>query len=274
MTNPIIKAIAEIKFSIPPDILKRAFAPPRLYGRGVAVNLDMAIRDKVIDARVMVDCNLIGGTQLDIPLDRLRPEEAELPSGVPYTWALIYRIPMEMTQYRQITRVLSLQNTVAPIAGSFAYATYNASALANAALGVMRSQAPIEGMSTARVDLIGPNTIMVADGNQWPSNATLRCYVANSEDFDTLPTGAYPYFARLCELAVRAYIYNTLAIAVNDGELQGGQELGRIKEFIDKYEDSNDLYREYLMTTWKEVAIFSDPVSARDWTRMSIAAGI
>ena len=272
--NPISKALADAKWKIPLDILQQTFAPTSLYGRVTALNIDSVIRDKVIDARVRADCDLVGGTQLDIPLDRLRPEQVELPSGVPYTWALIYQIPMVLSQNRPITRVLALQNTVAPIAGSFAYSTFNSSALANAALGVMRSQAPIEGMSTARVDLIGPNTIMVADGNQWPSNATLRCYVANDTDMTTLPPGAYPKFSKLCELAIKAYIHNTLILKVNSAELQNGQELGRFKEIVDSYADSNTLYEEYLEGTWKEVAAYSDPMTARDWFRLPLGAGV
>lgn len=272
--NPIEKAISEAKFSIPMEILNRAFSPTVLYGRATALNIDAVIREKVIEARVKVDCNLVGGTQLDVPLRSINPEQIPLPTGSPYSWAMVYRIPMELTQNRLISRVLWLANTVSPISGTYTYASYNGSALANAAMGVMQSQAPIPTMSTARIDLIGPNTVLISDTNQWPYDACLRCFVENDPDFSTLPPGAYPKFARLCVLAIRAYIYNTLVIQINTAEIYNGQELGRFKEIVDGYADSNDLYTEYLESTWKEVAAYADPVSARDWVRIGLGSGI
>jgi hypothetical protein len=272
--NPIQKAIAEAKFQIPLEILQQAFAPIGVFGRPTAMNMDAIIREKVIDARVRVDCDLVGGTQLDIPLRGLQPEQVPLPSGSPYSWCLIYRIPMALTQNRVITRVLWLANTISPISGTYTYASYNGSALTNAAMGVMQSQAPIPSMSTARVDLIETNTVMVSDTNQWPYDCSLRCFVENARDMTQLPVGAYRHFAKLCVHAIKAYIYNSLIIKINSAELQNGQELGRFKEVVDSYADANELYQTYLEENWREVAAYADPVSARDWFRLPIGAGV
>jgi hypothetical protein len=272
--NPISKAIAEAKFSIPLEILQQAFAPISAFGRPTALNLDAVIREKVIDARVRVDCDLVGGTQMDIPLRGVQPEQVSLPSGSPYTWALIYRIPMTLTQNRIITRVMWVANTLAPISGAYSAASYNGSALANAAMGVMQSQAPIPSTSSARVDLINTNTVMISDTNQWPFDATLRVFVENDKDMSLLPVGAYRHFAKLCGLAIRAHIYNSLVLRVNSAELQNGQELGRFKEIMDGYADSNELYLTYIDEVWREVAAYADPISARDWSRLPLGAGI
>lgn len=272
--NPIERAIAEAKWQIPMEILNRAFAPKAIFGRATALNIDSVIRSKVIDARVKVDCDLVGGTQLDIPLRNIHPEQVPLPSGTPYSWSLVYHIPMTLTQNRQISRVLWIANTISPISGTYTYASYNGSALGNAAMGVMQSQAPIPSMSTARVDIIAPNTVMVSDTNQWPYDATMRCFVENDPDFTLLPAGAIRPFCKLCILAIKAYIYNALIIQMNTAEITMGQELGRFKEVVDGYADSNQLYDEYLAGTWAEVAIFSDPVSARDAARSYLGAGV
>lgn len=274
MLNPIQKAISEAKFSIPLQILQQAFAPVSVFGRPTALNIDSIIREKVIDSRVRPDCDLVGGTQLDIPLRGLNPERVPLPSGTPYSWCLIYRIPMELTQNRVISRVLWLANTISPISGTYTYASYNGSALANAAMGVMQSQAPIPSMSTARVDLIATNTVMISDTNQWPYDCSLRCFVENDRDMSLLPPGAYHHFAKLCVLAIKAYIYNTLILQINSAELQNGQELGRFKEVVDTYADANELYLEELQTNWREVAAYSDPVTARDFFRLPIGSGV
>lgn len=272
--NPIQKAIAEAKFAIPLDILQEAFAPIRTFGRPTALNIDAMIRERVIEARVKVDMNLTGGTQLDVPLYSLTPEQVPMPAGSPYSWGLVYRIPMTLTQNRAITRVMSIANTVAPISGTYTYASYNGSALANAAMGVMQSQAPIPMNATARVDLIGPNTVMISDTNQWPYDSALRCYVENDPDLTTMPPPAYLKFAQLCEYAIKAYIYNILVIRINSGELQGGQELGRFKEIVDQYSDANELYKTYFNDVWREVQAYSDPMTARDYYRVPIGAGI
>lgn len=274
MHSPIQRAIAEIKWKIPLEILQRAFAPMNVYGRPTAMNLDSVIRAKVIEERVRVDCDLVAGVQLDIPLRGLTPEQVQLPSGSPYSWALIYKIPMTLTQNRVITSVLWVANTIAPISGTYTYASYNGSALANAAMGVMQSQAPIPSMSTARVDLINTNTVMISDTNQWPYDATLRCKVERDADMSTLPPGAYPFFCRACELAVKAYIYTTLIIQINSAELQNGQELGKFKEIVDQYADANEQYEDYRGTVLREVMLMSDPVTARDFMRIPIGAGV
>lgn len=272
--NPILKAIAEAKFSIPPDVLNRAFAPANIFGRATAMNIDAMIRQQVIDARVRPDCDLVGGAQMDIPLRGIHPEQVPLPAGTPYSWGLVYRIPMALTQNRIITRPLFISNSIAPISGSYSYASYNGSALANAAMGVMQSQAPIPNSSTARVDLIEVNTILVSDTNQWPYDSTLRCIVENDRDMSTLPPGAYHHFAKLCGFAIRAYIYNTLVIQIGRGELESGNELGRIKEVIDGYSDANQMYLDFLGNEWRECAAYSDPITARDWMRFPFGAGV
>ena len=272
--NPIQKAIADCRFKIPPQILKKVFNPDSVFGKATAMNYETVIRQKVVDARVLVDCNLVGGTQLDIPLRNLEPQQVPLPSGSPYSWALIYRIPMELTQNRLITSAFWIANTIAPISGTYTYASYNGSSLANAAMGVMQSQAPIPSMSTARVDIIDSNVIMISDTNQWPYDATLRCRVEYDHDMATLPAGAYPKFSKLVLLAVKAFIYNEMTIQINQAELSNGQELGQFKNIVDTYADCNEQYEEYLESTWREVAAYSDPVTCRDWFRLPIGSGV
>lgn len=274
MLNPILKAIQDAKWQIPLQLLQSAFAPVSVFGRPIALNMDAVIRDKVIDSRVRMDCNLAGGTQLDIPLRSIQPEQVPLPSGTPYSWSLIYRIPMALTQNRVITRVLWIANTVSPISGTYTYASYNGSALTNAAMGVMQSQAPIPSSSTARIDIINTNTVMISDTNQWPYDCSMRCFVEYDEEMSQLPVGAYRFFSKLCLYAIKAYIYNTLIIQVNQGELYLGQELGKYKEILDSYADANELYMTFLDENMREVLAYSDPNTARDFARLPIGCGV
>lgn len=273
MTSIIQRAISEIKWSIPLEILQLAFMPAN-GTRPTAMNLDSRIRAEVIDPRVLEDCNIVAGVQMDIPLRGLHPETVPLPGGSPYSWALIYRIPKTLTQNRTITSVLWLANTIAPISGTYTYASYNGSALANAAMGVMQSQAPIPSMSTARVDLIAENTIMVYDsGEQWPFEASLRCKVEHDKELSLVPPGGYRIFCKACELAAKAYIYNTCTVRLNQGELYMGQEISTVKSIIDGYADANEQYRDHL-DNLREMLMYADPVSSRDAMRWIISAGV
>ena len=272
--NPVEKAIAEAKYTIPPPILLRAFAPVQTLGRINGLSVDSIIRDKVIYDRVMVDCNLVGGTQLDVPLTGIQPQHVRLPAGGAYNFALVFEIPPELTQQRMITKVLWINNSVSPVYGAYSFAGYNGSALTKSAMGVMQSQAPIPNQSTARVDLINPRTILVYDTNLWVYDAVARIMVENDHDMSTLPPTSYHHFSKLCELAIKAYIYNTLVMQINTAEIDGGQELAKFKEIVDSYADANELYQNYRSNEWKEVAAYSDPITARDFARMPFGAGI
>lgn len=263
--NPVQKAISELKFRIPAPILQQAFTRPRFGQRPLPVSLDAAIREQVIDARVRVDCNLVGGTELVIPLD-----------GVPfemwdsYTW--VYRIPSHLTQNRPITRVMSL-TFGSPIQNGIALqGSSGNSSLLSAAAGVMSSQAPIPIISTAYLRLIGENTVLVQDSISLPNNIALRCVVENDPDFTQLRSTTVPHFCKLVELATKAYIHNTLTLEIGMGQLVGGAELGRFKEIVDGYADANELYETYLRETWQRVSIFDD-TSSRERMLRSITGG-
>lgn len=263
--NPVQKAISELKFRIPVPILQEAFTRNRFGQRPLPVGLDASIREQVIDARVRVDCNLVGGTELVIPLDGLPFEMWD-----PYTW--IYRIPSHLVQNRKISQVMSLTFGTPVQNGIAMMGAPGTSSLLNAAAGVMASQAPIPIVSTAYLRLIGENTVLVQDSIALPTNIALRCVVENDPDFTQLRPTTVPHFCKLVELATKGYIYNTLTLEIGMGQLVGGAELGRFREIVDGYADANELYETYLRDVWQRVAIMDDTTS-RERLLRSITGG-
>ncbi len=262
MSNPIQKALMDVQFKIPPQILQAAFVTREFGHRPLPVNIETLIRDRVIYARVMVDCNLVGGTQLVIPLSTVKPEYIDLNT-------MVYRIPKSLTQGRTITRLLSLSSGVGTGYNSaMTRNPYGFSAVVDAADAVVASHAPIPLVSTANLRLIGENTVLVTEQVSLPSNVQLTCYVEYDEEFSQLRPTAYPKFSRLVELAVKAYIYNELAIPMGQAQLVGGMELGRFREIIDSYADANELYETYLQETWRRVALLNDAGSRERHLRM------
>lgn len=259
--NPIQKAIAEVKFRIPLDILNAAFLPRQFGQRPLPVNLDTRIRQEIIEKRVRVDCDLTGGVQVQVPLGGLTAEYLD-------AYNLIYRVPKYLTQNRAITRVLSLAVGYGSVTGTTNMGLEGSSPLLDAASGVLASASPLPIVSTAYLELIAENTVLVSDTMQFPTNAFLRCMVENDAEFSTMKSGTFLKFAKLVELATKAHIYNALIIPIGQGQLVGGMDLGKFKEIVEGFADSNDNYDTYLNEVWRAVQILDDDLSKKRHLRL------
>lgn len=269
--NPITKALADVSFKIPREILIEVFAPKTYIWRNQPINYEEQIRNLVIRSRVMVDCDMVGGTEVFIPL-------WDVPSQVLATDRLVtvYNIPKSKTQGRTITSVLSLSYVNGPSAAymntsnAFDPCTVTDVNIAGKAMVDALSSLPIP--SSAKVQLIGENTVMVKDTVVASGVGLLRCILANDENFSHLQIRSIPYFSRLCELAVKSYIYNNYAITLDRGRVEGGFEIGKFKEIVDTYSDAEEMYQEYLLNTWQKVAFMNDRESFERFTKTMIGA--
>lgn len=262
--NPISQAISQIKFRIPKRLLEEAFANRTRSWRAAAVNIDEAIRNQVIRPRVLVDCNLHGGTETWIGLEEVDYERTD-------DYTTVYRIPKEKTQNRSIIAVLNVTFTDALRASAFGITGgCDTSTELQAAQAVMDAHAAIPQTSTAKVTLIGENTVMVRDSMVLPPNIYLRCILANDENLSHLHYRSYPQFIKLCEHAVKAYIYNKLVIEVDVGEIQGGQVIGAIRTILDSYADQEELYQDYMINTFQRVLFMNDDESYSRMQKMLV----
>lgn len=264
--NPILKAIADVKFKIPLDILNAAFMPRQFGQRPLPVNLDVIIREKVVEARVKVDCNLSGGTQVNIPLAPIQPEYLD-------QYTIVYRIPKHYSNNRSITKVLDLTVGFGSVMGTTNMGLEGASPMLDAVSGVLASNAPIPIVSTAYIELIAENTVLITDTLQFPTDAYLRCMVEYDRDMTQLKPATYANFSKLVEFAVKAFIFNELQIRMGQAQLSGGMDLGQFKATVDKYEDAEENYQTYLKDVWRSVAILDDALSRQRHLRM-ITGGV
>lgn len=255
MLNPITRAVAEIHFRIPREILNEVFKPLNYSWQTTVINVDEQIINQVIRPRILIDCNLVGGVEVLIPL-------MNVPSYSENNYTTVFHIPKSMTQGRSITAVLS-----------YSYMTPSLMAAMNSNLNVPdcgRSSLVLTGQamydsfnlsampSTARIDLIAENTVMIKDTNNTSGTGVLRCVVSNDENLSNLQIRAIPYFVKLCELGVKSFIFNKYAIYMDEATVRGGFQIGRFKEIIDGYSDAEQMYQEYLLATWKRVAFMND----------------
>lgn len=250
--GPIGKAIDEVKFRIPRPILEAVFLKRSQRWRAAPASVDELIMQTVVRPRVMVDCNLVGGAEVFIGLDGCPVERSN-------DYTSVYRIPKERTQGRSIMSVLNITYTDPTRVSAYGVAAgTNQSIMQQVGQAVMDAHGSMPVTSTAYVQLIAENTVMVRDTVVLPANIYLRCVIANDENMNHLQLKSYRDFAKLVEHAVKAYIYNEYIIQMGMGELVGGQELGVFKEIVTGYADQEELYQTYLTERWQKVAFMND----------------
>jgi hypothetical protein len=265
--NPVTYALQHIRWTIPADILQKTFLTTNnRFGTVAPISLDARIRSEVIESRVLQDCNLVGGTEVWIALERC-------PIQVVDDYVRVYRIPKSMTQNRTITSALSVSYGEGAIAGITSAYGSGGSALVDAAASVMASVSPIPVVASAYVSLIGENTVMIQDNIALPVNLYLRCWVENDANLNHIKPTSYIQFAKLVEYAVKAYVYINNQIPMDRAYIHAGAELGRFKDVVDSYSDANENYQTYLNEVWRRVALLNDPIASQRHLKMLLGGG-
>lgn len=252
--NPIDKAIQDVIARIPRAILNEAFLKPRGFigvMQYTPVSLDYRIREEVLDARVIPDCNLVGGTEETISLQGLQPEFLE-------DYKAVWRIPLGRTNNRRITRVYSIIFGEGGAPTNASLYSQGHSVVQEATQGLMEAHIPIPQVSNADVTLIGENTVMARMHFPYSPNLYMRVQLEADSEFSHLKPGSIPVFSKLVEYATKAYIYNTLILELDQGMISGGYSLGRFMSIIEDYADAEELYQEHYNERWRKVSVFSD----------------
>lgn len=251
------KAISEVKFEIPPEILDLVFLKKAYYYRDRPTNLDREIIKKVIAPRVMVDSSLIAGTDYIVPLLDIYREMTE-------EWMAIYRVPKEFTDNRSIMSVLSIMYlNPYQVSAQAGPAVCGWSGLMATSQAILDAMSPIPNFSSSEVTLEGENTILIRDARILPQFSYARCILSYDEYMSNVNPRAYLYFAKMVVLATKAYIYNNRIIPMDRGELTAGVTLGAIKEVIDSYSDANQMYEEYRKDVMRKVLYMNDDQQKR-----------
>lgn len=250
--NPVQKALSEIKYRIPPEVLHTVFVKRTERWRDAPKSIDEQVMTLVIRPRVMVDANLVGGREIWVLLDGCR-------IGGDDVYESVFRIPKNRTNGASIMSVLNVSFAdPSRISAAGIAANGQNNMMLQAGQAVMDAMGMIPQTSTARIELIGENVVLVRDVMTMPANAYLRCLVGNDENLNNIQLRSYHHFSKLVEFAVKSYIYNTYIVQLDIGELRGGQTLGRIKEIIDGYADAEQNYQDYLREKWTKVAYMND----------------
>lgn len=246
MNGKIDYLIKSIRNQIPPQVLDYAFKPVNSFNQ-ISPNIDFLIREKVIDGRLLLDCNVIAGIEsyVDLSLAHIK----DYPGGT------LVIIPPSATQGKSITSVLSLSFSM----GSY-YMTNSGNEIVNAVDGITQ-------MTAARIALVGPNTVYI-EGGLISTMRYLKCVLENDSELQNISDRSLPLLAKMAVLACKAYIYNQNVIRVEEKAIVQGIELGKISDIINEYIDANEMYEELMNTKLKKVLILNDRVSHSRHIRM------
>ena len=266
--TPITKALERVRQSIPRPILEQAFLGTNFLTRSpfanTPVSMDYLIREKVINCRVLVDCNINGPKRDEIPLTGLPMERID-------GYNTLVRISKDRTKGRTIIAAYSVGFAANGIVAGPSYGGAQAtSALVDAAYAVMQATLPIPNMSNNQVFIAGENTILITDSLPSITNLVLYCGLEHDEEMSSLKPASWSTFASMTLLAVKAYIYQELAIKLDFAQVQAGVTIGRFKEFVDSYADADEQYEEMLKNVWRKVAIMNDDKARRRMVGMSM----
>lgn len=260
--NALIYAINEVQNKIPAEIL---LAGMNIDEQEATVNLsslgDKILR-KVIRKRVMMDANIVGGIETTIPLNNISPSFYE-------HFYTVYQIPSELTNNKEIISALSIAfmpangyfGAVGGHAGSGMNTTSSGlgfSPVGNVADRIGNAASSSGVMSNAHLEIVAYNTVLVYAHYRTLANFALRVVLENDSNLNNIQPRSYKNFSTLCVFAVKAYLYNKLIIALNNGYLSGGQDLGVFRQKVESFESAEEDYDNYLRNVWAGVAFMND----------------
>lgn len=272
--NAIQYSLNHIRHTIPEGILQLAFSPRSIVQPTVRwnqnndfVSIDQQIRDKVIEGRVNIDCNLVGSMQIAIDLNGVGYEQFDMSTRV-------FRIPFEKTGGRRIVSIQTLNYMNYHGMGGYGGTGGMGDQRLGAAMDLYRAVANMPIVATANCQLIGDNVVMVKDNIQHLSdNLAMTCLIENDSEMNNLNPGIFPVYAKLVELATKAYIYTQTVIPMDQGVLHGGMSLGRISDIIQDYADSNEMYQQVFNEQYRKASFTNDRPRMHNFINSMIGRG-
>lgn len=257
MTGFIEKAIQEVKWDIPEEILDLVFMKKSYWERDRATNIDKEIISKVIGPRVLQDFNLAGGVDYLVPLLNEHREVTE-------EWMAVYNIPKRFTVNRSIVSIISVMYLNPYMVSNPASMNQCGwSAVMGATQAVLDAMSPIPNFTSAEVQLAGENVILIRDARLMPERSFARCILSYDEYLSDIKPRSYNALAMLVLLGVKAYIWRKMRIYLDKGRIEGGVEIGEFKSTIEEYRDANEQYRDYLKNTVRKILFMNDDVRHR-----------
>ena len=264
MVTAINVLLNEMYFNIPREIINLAFTQNNNY-RNPSTTVDDEITTEVLRKRVMVDLNLASQETVNIPLQFCETVYRDISK-------VAYFIPKTLTNGRSI---ISVHNTLSNfyMNGDIAMdqqSSLHGSSILGQALNIRNNLDSVSITQTARIDLIGENTILIDEGIISDMAVSVTAVLENDTNLNNINPRAFKVLAEGFVLAVKAHIYTNTIITLNKGIVYAGHELSIIKDIIDEYREANQDYNEWYKTKWKKAAFTQNDKAMEKYVSMML----
>ncbi len=252
------------------QILLLAFDPVKNQ-----TSLDTRIISEVIQARVLLDVNLLMGKKtkiqlLDNWLVKTGLSEFAVITGALYD-SSFYFIPPEAREMRNISTIQGISSDYAyslPVNGSSSGNANNigntVASLADAAVSSRTEyNYPIMPQATLQSqNLIRIFPVVYSDG------LVLDCTLEYDSEFTNANQNVIYHLRNLSVCAVKTWIYNELVIQIDTAEIIGGMAIGAVKDIIQSYATADEEYHDLLMKV--RGAMLMDPEMLTSFVSMML----
>jgi hypothetical protein len=234
--TPIHYAVNVIKYSIPKPVLDLVCGSVN-YGRGVVSELETNIEKRIL-TRVLVDCNLEGHNIIYVKLSECSVLNES-------NGTIVVKVPSRLRGGRDLISALGVVNEETGERGPGAGST----------------------RSEAQCRLVNKDTVEIYSAESLSGNdLLLKLNVSYDSRMSDLNPKSYPDFAKACVYAAKAYVYNELIISLDKGQLYYGHNIESIGRIVDKYEDAEQEYLEFMQGVFSKILFMNDDAEMHRWT--------
>ena len=255
-TTALTACLSHVYHNVPEELLEAAFEPDAYN-----VSLDERIITEVIRGRVLISANLLTGRHTRIALlndyieNTVHTGSSHARTGIGdgtfYEDMTVFRIPPEARENKNISHVYAAYPYISSnstSAGGYGTSTRDhGNSLTHMSSFALRSHT-VETQNTRYVPyLLGDNLVRVYPRANYSYGLTLECLLEYDDEFTNMDTGTISNLTQLVLNATRTFIYNKLIIKVDANEIIAGHSIGKFKDIIEEYKDSEERWEELLM---------------------------
>ena len=273
-------AVREVVNRLPSQVLERLFGKVRGFECSFNPStIEDSIRNTIIYNRVITDMNLYGGLEKYINIAGATVINSD-ESGTlyHYTEKQLHGLSIISVHYympgvppkEDMYSILRAEGApIVPRGGTTPEpGCPNKEGMAELARDLNPANRKIRGFSTQIVvKLVGKNSVLCSSR---VSHGYLKVVLSEDPELSTVPPRSYPAFAKLVELATKAYIYKEEVITLEQAEIYNGASLSGIKTYIGELNDSEELYQAQLKK-WGKIAFMHDRVAYARFLRGQIS---
>jgi len=190
------------------------------------------VENKIIRNIVIKELNLLDGEEKRIPFTACKLLMSN-------NGTMLIEVPNNVLNNRPIITVDNIMS------GGVGQARLNrVGGLPGLAINMLNTNLPTDMYSNCKVEVINNNIIKVSGVSYMEPNAIISLRVHANPNMSNLPSTTHIDFAELCLLATQKWIYAKKRKDINMAVLRGGAELSIMKEMVDEWSESKELYKE------------------------------